>query len=88
MAFYFDPQTSLAIDIIKNSKNIVAFCGAGLSTESGIPDFRSVGGLWSQYDPAKYADYNVFLKNPEHYWPVVELHLIHGQLQLAHCRRA
>ena len=68
MSHWFDPQTSLAIDIIRKSKNVVAFCGAGLSTESGIPDFRSVGGLWSQFDPAKYADYNVFLKNPEYYW--------------------
>ena len=68
MSHWFDPQTSLAIDIIKNAKNIVAFTGAGISTESGIPDFRSAGGLWSQFDPAKYADYNVFLKNPEYYW--------------------
>ncbi|QEE16534.1 NAD-dependent deacetylase [Promethearchaeum syntrophicum] len=68
MSHFFDPQTSLAIDIIKKSKNIVAFTGAGISTESGIADFRSPGGLWSQFDPDKYADYNVFLQNPEFYW--------------------
>ena len=68
MSHWFDPQTSIAIDIIKKSKNIVAFTGAGISTESGIADFRSPGGLWSQFNPDKYADYNGFLKNPEFYW--------------------
>ena len=62
MAHWFDPQTSLAIDIIRKSKNILAFTGAGISTLSGISDFRSPGGLWSQFDPNLYADYNVFLK--------------------------
>ena len=37
--------------IIKNSKNLIAFTGAGISVESGIPSFRGEGGLWSKYDP-------------------------------------
>jgi len=44
-------------DIVKNSQRIVFFGGAGVSTESGIPDFRSVDGLYSQqwdYPPRNY----------------------------------
>jgi len=40
-----------AIAILKESKYTVAFTGAGISVESGIPPFRGEGGLWSQYDP-------------------------------------
>ena len=65
---WFDPQLSIAIDLLRYSKNEVAFTGAGISTESGIADFRSPGGLWELYNPLKYANYNIFLKNPEYYW--------------------
>ena len=40
--------------LIKESDNILVFSGAGLSTESGIPDFRSPGGLWDRYDPSEF----------------------------------
>jgi NAD-dependent deacetylase len=57
-----------AVKIIKESKNIVVFTGAGSSTESGIADFRSEGGLWSRYDPSIYANYFYFLEDPSKFW--------------------
>ncbi|MHA2140634.1 MAG: SIR2 family NAD-dependent protein deacylase [Candidatus Thorarchaeota archaeon] len=57
-----------AIDLISNSKNIVALTGAGISVDSGIPDFRSEGGLWERYDPHEYATYDSFLRNPSKFW--------------------
>lgn len=57
-----------AAEIIMQSDNIVIFTGAGVSTESGIADFRSEGGLWSRYDPGIYANYYSFLKDPSPFW--------------------
>lgn len=42
-----------------------------MSTESGIPDFRSAGGLWEKYNPLKFANYTVFLQTPEYFWELV-----------------
>lgn len=42
---------------VKNSNAIVFFTGAGISTESGVPDFRSPGGVWTKYQPVLYQDF-------------------------------
>jgi len=46
----------------------VALTGAGISAESGIPTFRSKGGLWDKYDPVVYASAEVFRQDPSKYW--------------------
>ena len=43
--------------LIDEAETVVAFTGAGISTESGIPDFRSPGGLWTRYRPIDYRDF-------------------------------
>ncbi len=49
-----DPLISQGTRMVKETEKILVFSGAGLSTESGIPDFRSPGGLWSKYDPSDF----------------------------------
>jgi len=49
-----DPLIAKGADMINKAEKILVFSGAGLSTESGIPDFRSPGGLWSKYDPSDF----------------------------------
>jgi NAD-dependent deacetylase len=44
-------------EMILNSRRAVAFTGAGISTESGIPDFRSPGGIWTQMQPIEFDDF-------------------------------
>ncbi|MBA7660705.1 NAD-dependent protein deacetylase [subsurface metagenome] len=49
-----DPLIAKGSDMINKAEKILVFSGAGLSTESGIPDFRSPGGLWSKYDRSDF----------------------------------
>lgn len=63
-------QIEQVAGLILNAKRIVIFVGAGLSTESGIPDFRSPGGVWDKYDPEDFYFQN-FLSSEasrEKYW--------------------
>jgi len=55
-------------EAIRSSRYLVAFTGAGISEESGIPTYRGRGGLWTKYDPDKYANIDYFRQDPSYYW--------------------
>ena len=55
-------------ELIRERQPCVVLTGAGVSTESGIPDFRSAGGIWAQYDPMDYATIDAFRRDPEKVW--------------------
>jgi NAD-dependent deacetylase len=54
--------------LIRARQPCVVLTGAGVSTESGIPDFRSPGGIWAQYDPMEYATIDAFRADPVKVW--------------------
>ena len=60
-------ELGFAADAIRDAETVVALTGAGVSTASGIPDFRSEGGIWEQFDP---MDFHVsrFEADPEGFW--------------------
>ena len=65
-----DDLIAKGAQIIKEAKKILVFSGAGMSTESGIPDFRSPGGVWSKYDPSDFYFDKIISseKAREKYW--------------------
>jgi len=58
-------------EYLRKSRYAVALTGAGISVESGIPDFRSEDGLWSRYDPMEYGTIDAFLRNPGKVWKML-----------------
>jgi NAD-dependent deacetylase len=59
---------SRAAEWIASAKKVIVFTGAGVSTESGIPDFRSATGLWVRFDPMEYATLGAFKQDPVKVW--------------------
>jgi NAD-dependent protein deacetylase/lipoamidase len=55
-------------ELIQARQPCVVLTGAGVSTESGIPDFRSPTGMWAQVDPMEYASLRAFREDPEKVW--------------------
>jgi NAD-dependent deacetylase len=54
--------------LLAGSEHAIVLTGAGISTESGIPDFRSRGGIWEKYDPTVVGSLATFLSRPEVFW--------------------
>jgi len=68
---YFEEKVEKFKQWVRESKRIVFFGGAGVSTESGIPDFRSVDGLYNQkydYPPEEILSHTFFVRNPEEFY--------------------
>ena len=60
-----------AADIISKANKIVAFTGAGISAESGIPPFRGENGIWNKYNPDS-LDIDYYYKNTKESWKVIK----------------
>jgi len=58
--------------ILRQHRRLVALTGAGISVESGIPDFRSPGCLWERFDPREYAYIRAFRANPAKVWTMLQ----------------
>jgi NAD-dependent deacetylase len=57
-----------AAALLGSARAAIAFTGAGISVESGIPHFRGEGGLWTKFDPYKVAHIDTFRRDPAQYW--------------------
>ena len=55
-------------EIVRDNQPCVVLTGAGVSTESGIPDFRSPTGIWAQFDPLEYGSIKAFRADPARVW--------------------
>ena len=54
--------------LLEDACHVVVFSGAGISTESGIPDFRSPGGLWTKFKPIQFKDFLASAEARREYW--------------------
>lgn len=61
-----------AARLLVAAKYPIALSGAGISVDSGIPDFRSPGGLWTHFDPMEYGTIEAFNRNPSKAWEMFE----------------
>ena len=62
-------------ELLQERQRCVVLTGAGVSTESGIPDFRSAEGIWARYDPFEVAHIDAFRRDPARVWEFYALRL-------------
>lgn len=79
--------------LLQTSQNIVFFGGAGVSTESGIPDFRSAQGLWNEklqmnFAPEQLVSHTFFLQYPEEFFTFYRAKLLYPKAQPNACHYA
>ena len=81
------------VEILKESHNLVFFGGAGVSTASGIPDFRSSNGLYSQklnrhFTPEQAVSHTFFVRYTEDFYDFYKKHLVYPQAKPNACHKA
>jgi NAD-dependent deacetylase len=62
-------------ELLRERQPCVVLTGAGISTESGIPDFRSAGGIWQRYDPLEVGHIDALRREPARVWEFYALRL-------------
>ncbi len=88
-----DQQIYKLSEILKQSENIVFFGGAGVSTASGIPDFRSANGLYSMkykrnLSPEELVSHTFFVKDTEMFYEFYKEHLVYPNAKPNDCHKA
>jgi len=87
-------QIEKAAELLRGARRAVAFTGAGASTESGIPDFRSSKGVFSNLEkrfelpPEEILSYGYFLENPATFYAFYRKNLVHLDAEPNECHRA
>jgi NAD-dependent deacetylase len=61
-------ELAKARELVAGARRVVALTGAGFSTPSGIPDFRSAAGIWARFNPAEVASLAAFRRDPEGFY--------------------
>jgi NAD-dependent deacetylase len=75
-------QAAQLAELIRAGQPCVVLSGAGMSTDSGIPDFRSPTGIWARYDPMEVATLDAFRRDPARVWEFYALRLgVLGQVE-------
>ncbi|MFB3785770.1 MAG: NAD-dependent deacetylase [bacterium] len=63
-----EPEIQRARELAEGARRVLVITGAGVSAESGVPTFRTAGGLWNNIDPAKVATPEAFAADPAYVW--------------------
>ena len=63
-----EPFSDSLLESLTRAGHVVAFTGAGISAESGVPTFRGPGGIWSKFKPEELASMDAFMRNPALVW--------------------